>query len=188
MVSILELWLPILLSAVFVFVASSVMHMLLPIHRSDWKQVDGEEDVLKSMRGAGVKPGEYMFPFPKDMKCMNSPEMLEKLERGPVGFMTVFPNGPMRMGKSLVQWLVYCLVVGSLVAYIASIGLKAGSPFVDVFRLVTTAALLAHAVTQVTHSIWKGQCWLTTAKFIFDGVVYALITAATFAWLWPAAA
>ncbi len=67
--------------------------------------------------------------------------------------MTALPNGPLQMGKSLVRWFVYCLVVGGLVAYIASSGLEADTSLVDVFRLVSTAALLAHAATQVTHSI-----------------------------------
>ena len=42
--------------------------------------------------------------------------------------------------------------------------------------------------TSVNDSIWKGVSWCVTSKFMFDGVVYALVTGATFAWLWPAAA
>ena len=38
MVPLTDLWLPILLSAILVFVASSVMHMLLTYHRSDYRQ------------------------------------------------------------------------------------------------------------------------------------------------------
>ncbi len=39
MVPLSALWLPILLSAVIVFVASSILHMLLPYHRSDYNQI-----------------------------------------------------------------------------------------------------------------------------------------------------
>ena len=55
-----------------------------------------------------------------------------------------------------------------------------------VFRLTGTAAFLGYALTNVTNSIWKGVSWGVTAKFLFDGLVYALVTAATFGWLWPA--
>ena len=37
MVSLADLWLPILLSAVLVFVASSLIHMVLGWHRHDFK-------------------------------------------------------------------------------------------------------------------------------------------------------
>jgi len=34
MVSLAALWLPILLAAVFVFIASSIIHMVLPYHKT----------------------------------------------------------------------------------------------------------------------------------------------------------
>jgi len=43
MVPIAALWIPILLSAVIVFVASSIIHMLLPYHRSDYGNAPGRE-------------------------------------------------------------------------------------------------------------------------------------------------
>ena len=53
MVPITALWLPILLSAVIVFVASSIIHMLLPIHKSDYRQLPEEDRVLGTLRAAG---------------------------------------------------------------------------------------------------------------------------------------
>ena len=46
MVPIMSLWIPILLSAVFVFVASAILHMVLPVHKTDWKKVEREDDLL----------------------------------------------------------------------------------------------------------------------------------------------
>ncbi len=184
---LVELWLPILVSAVFVFVASSVIHMALPLHKSDYGKLNGEEGILAAMRAANVKPGEYMFPMCSSMKDMATPEDLAKLNQGPVGVMTVKANGPFTMGKCLGQWFVYCLVIGVLVAYVCRLGTAPGAGFSQVFRVTSAAAFLAHAFSSVHNSIWKGVAWSTTAKFLFDGLIYALVTGAAFAWLWPAA-
>ena len=103
MMSLTDLWLPILLSAVFVFIASSILHMVIPIHKSDFKKMPGEEKVLAEMRSQSVQPGSYTFPCAGTMKNMGSPEMVEKFKLGPVGFVTVVPNGPPAIGKSLAQ-------------------------------------------------------------------------------------
>lgn len=187
MVNVLELWLPILLSAVFVFIVSSVIHMLLPIHKGDFQKLPGEESVLEAMRAQGVKPGAYTFPCAASMKEMGSPEMLEKLNRGPVGHLTVMPNGPFSLGKSLAQWFLLSILIGVFAAYLASIGLSSGAPKMDVFRLAGSAGILGYAVGYIEGSIWKGVSWKITGKFIFDGIIYGLTTGATFAWLWPAA-
>src|ERR1700745_4165195 len=117
MVALTALWIPILLSAVLVFVASSIMHMVLPYHRSDYKKLPDEDKVLAVLRSAGVTRGLYMFPYctHQDMK---SPEMLEKQKQGPVGSMTIFPSGPANMGKYLATWFVYCVVVSLFAAYL----------------------------------------------------------------------
>ncbi len=182
-----DLWLPILLSAVFVFVVSSVLHMVIPIHKGDHRALPGEAGVLDALRSNGVKPGSYMFPCPASMKEMGSPEMLAKYQQGPVGWMTVLPNGAPAIGKSLIQWFVLSIVISALCAYVASFALAPGADYLRVFRLTGTVAVIAYATGTITESIWKGQAWSTAAKFVFDGVVYGLVTAGTFAWLWPAA-
>lgn len=187
MLSIAELWLPILLSAVFVFIVSSIIHMFLPIHKGDYSKLPGEEHILETMRAQSVAPGSYMFPCPSSMKDMCSPEMVEKRQRGPVGFLTVVPSGPSGMGKNLAQWFAFALLVGFLTALAAKTSLRAGADYHGVFHITAIAALLGYGVRPIPDSIWKGVEWIITLKFIFDGVVYALVTAATFAWLWPAA-
>ena len=186
MVSLTELWLPIVLSAVFVFIVSSIIHMAIPIHKGDFKKLPGEEKILAEMRAQGVRPGSYGFPCCESMKDMGSPEMIEKCKLGPVGFMAVSPNGPCNMGKSLVLWFLYSLLVGLLVAHAAGVGLHRGAGFAPVFHLASAAAILGYAIGARPESIWKGQKWSITLKFVFDGVVYGLVTGATFGWLWPA--
>jgi hypothetical protein len=110
MISLGALWLPILLSAVFVFIVSSILHMVLPIHRNDYGKLPGEPAVLEAMRTQSVTPGTYMFPRPDSVKDMCSPEMQEKYNQGPVGYLTVLPNGQPAMGKNLVLWFLYPLV------------------------------------------------------------------------------
>ncbi len=185
MVAVAELWLPILLSGVFVFIASSILHMVLPIHRSDYGKMPGEGEVRAAMRAGGLQQGSYMFPCPGSMKECSTPEHIAKMEEGPVGFMTILPNGPMSMGKSLGTWFVYCLVIGLFTAYLTGLSAAAGTEYMDIFRRAGTVAILGYAMSAVPDSIWKGVSWKITGKFIFDGVIYGLVTAGTFAWLWP---
>jgi hypothetical protein len=183
-----SLCLPILLSAVFVFVASSIIHMALPVHGGDFKKLPNEDQVLEAMRAQGVSPGHYVFPCPGSMKEMAAPETIEKYKRGPVGSLTLLPSGPPRMGRSLVQWFVLSIAIGCLSAYVGWVGLPRGAGFISVFRVTGTAAVLGYAFGHLQDSIWKGLSWRISSKFFLDGVVYGLVTGATFGWLWPSAA
>lgn len=184
MVPLTALWLPILLSAVIVFVASSIMHMLLPYHRGDYSQLPDEDKILAVLRSAALKRGLYVFPFctHKDMKL---PALLEKQKQGPVGFITIVPSGPPAMPKFLIQWFVYCLLIGFFVAYLTGHTVAHGAYYLAVFRVAGTAAFLAYGLAHLSNGIWKGQKWSVTIKEVIDGLVYALLTAGTFGWLWP---
>jgi len=172
------------LSAVIVFVASFIMHMVLRYHHSDYSQLPDEDRILATLRTAVLKRGFYIFPFctHKDMK---SPALIEKQKKGPVGFMTIVPSGPPAMPKFLIQWFVYCLLIGFFVAYLTSHTVAPGANYLVVFRVVGTAAFLAYGLGHVSNGIWKGQTWSSTIKEVADGLVYGLLTAGTFGWLWP---
>lgn len=185
MVSVASLWLPIVISAVIVFFASSILHMVLKYHRSDYSAMPGEANVLAAMRKENVTPGHYYLPHCVDMKKMGEPEMKAKFEKGPVAFVTVLPSGVPSMGKPLGTWFAFCLVIGALVAYLTGRTLGPGADYLAVFRVAGTAAFLGYAGSVATESIWKGQRWSTSAKHIFDGLVYALLTGGVFGWLWP---
>ncbi len=185
MVPISALWIPILLSAVIVFVASSVLHMVLPYHKSDYRKLPEEDRVVDVLRAAGVTPGPaYHFPHTTHIE-MKSPEVAEKFKRGPIGLLTVIPSGPPAMGKYLGMWFVYCVVVGIFAAFVAGSTLRPGTRYLVVFHLTGLAAFLAYGVGHLQDSIWRGQSWGVTAKHVFDGLIYALLTAGTFGWLWP---
>lgn len=186
MLSLAELWLPILLSAVFVFIASSILHMVLPIHRSDYKKLPGEADIMSAIRAQDVSVGLYMFPSADSMKDAYTPEMIEKFKEGPVGIMTVLPSGPPAMGKCLVQWFLYTILISIGVGHVTRTTLGPDTAFISVFHLAAAVAVLGYAGAVLADSIWKGQPWSNSLKFVFDGVVYSLVTGATFGWLWPA--
>jgi hypothetical protein len=185
MVSISALWLPILVSAVLVFLASSVIHMLLPYHKSDYSRLPGEDGVRAAMRKEKPAPGDYVVPYASSMKELGSPEMLEKYKEGPVGFLTVVPDGPPAMNKALGLWFVYLLAGSFVVAYVVSRTLVPDTHYLEVFRVAGTAAFLCYAGAQPMNSIWSGRKWSTTVKNVLDGLVYALLTAGVFGWLWP---
>lgn len=179
-----QLWLPIVLSAVIVFIASSIVHMALPYHRSDYKKLPDEEKVTASLRAAGLTRGLYIFPFctPKEMKLV---ENVEKYKQGPVGMMTVFPLGQPFMPKFLGQWFGYCLIISFFVAYLAAHTIPPGVRYLAVFRVVGTAAFLAYGLGNLVNGIWRGQPWSVVSKEVIDGLIYSLLTAGTFGWLWP---
>jgi hypothetical protein len=185
MTPLFALLLPILLSAVLVFLASSVIHMASPWHKSDYPKLPNEDQVMGALRPLSIPPGDYMMPRPASRKEMRSPEFLEKFKRGPVAMLTVMPSGDMGMTRQLVLWFVYCVVVGLFAAYVASRALPAGVPSDRVFRLTAVTAFIGYAVALWQMSIWYRRAWITTIKATVDGVIYGLLTAAMFAWLWP---
>ena len=184
MVSLAALWLPILLSAVIVFIASSILHMVLPYHKNDYSKLPDEEKVVAALRGMTLPRGLYIFPYCTHQE-MKKPEMVEKYKKGPVGHITIFPSGQINMGKYLGQWFVYCLIVAFFAAYLASRTLMPGTHYLQVFRVVGTAAFMAFGIGTLANGIWKGQPWGMTIKETVDGLIYGLLTAGTFGWLWP---
>ena len=186
MVSLTSLLVPIIVSAVIVFLASSILHMFLPYHRSDVAGVPNEPGVMEALRRFNIPPGDYMMPRAASPKEAKEPAFVEKLKQGPVAIMTVLPTGPFSMGKSLGQWFVYCVVIALFAAYVASRTLPPGAPYLSVFRIVGTVAFIAFVGGLWQDSIWWNRKWSTTLKSTADGLVYALLTAGTFGWLWPA--
>lgn len=185
MVSVIDLWLPILVSAVAVFFVSSVLHMALPFHRRDLAKLEREAEVLAAFRELAVAPGEYMFPCAPSMKDAGSPEMQEKFQRGPVGLLTIRPPGPWSMGPALGQWFALSLVISLLAGYAASMAFDTSATAMDVFRMIFVVVLAGNGVSSVHNSIWRSVRWSVTAVFLCDAIVYATCSAAIFAWLWP---
>ena len=183
---IIQMWLSILLSAVAVFILSSIIHMVFKYHNNDFGPLPNEEEVMADLGKHNIPPGEYNFPRANDMKEMGSPEFTEKMKKGPVGFITVMENAPLNMGKNLTQWFIYCVVVGIFAAYIAGHGLGPGARYLAAFRLVGSTAFVGYGLALIQNSIWYKRGWSSTFKNLFDSLIYALFTAGIFGWLWPA--
>lgn len=184
-----QLWLPIVVSAVIVFFASSVLWMALPLHKKDYSTPPNEEAVLSLLREHSFTPGQYFLPWcgGGDMK---DPAFQAKMKAGPWAMLTVMSQAP-SFGRCLGQWFASQLVIASLIAYPAAAAIQMGSaapPYLRVFQIVGSIALLAHCGMAGHNSIWRGVPWRITFTQLFDGVIYALLTAGTFAWLWPRAA
>lgn len=185
MISLISLWVPILLSAVIVFVASSVIHMAPLWHKGDYPKMAREAEALDALRPLSIPPGDYFIPRAGGMNEMRTSEFKDKLNKGPVAVMTVMPNGQIQMGRSMVQWFVFLIVVGIFSAYVAGRTLPVGTPYLRVFQIVGATAFGGYALALCELSIWYRRAWSLTLKSAFDGLIYAALTAGTFGWLWP---
>lgn len=185
MVPLTSLWLPILLSAVFVFVASSIIHMVLTYHRSDYRPLPSEDQVMAALRPFRIPPGDYFVPHASSPAAMKSPAFAEKINKGPVALMTVMPTGPFNMGTQLLQWFVYCAVISLFAGYLASRALGPGAEYLDVSQIASTAAFMGYGLGLWQHSIWFRKSWASTLRSNIDALIYGLLTGGTFGWLWP---
>ena len=183
---LIDLWLPILVSALAVFFVSSLVHMVFGYHKSDYNGLPDEGGILEAFRKAGAGPGDYFLPYATSFKDLANPDIMKKFEQGPVGFLTLRPAGPPAMGAQLGQWFLYTIFVSLSIAYVAGFALPEGATFLQVFRITGTIATLVYGLGHAPNSIWKAASWATSFKFLFDGILYGLATGAVFGWLWPA--
>jgi len=185
MTGLMALWLPILVASVFVFIASSLVHMVLPWHKNDYPRLQNEDAVLDALRPLAIPQGDYMMPRPTSRDDMKSAAFKEKMERGPVVMMTVFPSRSMSMGKNLSQWFIYTIVVSIFAAYITGHAAGADAHYRRVFRFAGATAFACYGMALWQQSIWYGRSWALTLKMNIDALIYAGLTAGTFGWLWP---
>ena len=183
--SIVALWLPILLAAVLVFVASSLVHMVLKWHNSDYHKLPNEDAVRDVIRAGNPAPAMYFTPHCPDHKLMGTPEFQQKFIEGPIALITIRPSGPPTMGGALFQWFLMSLFVAAVAACVATLGLPAGAPPSTVFWTAAWVAFMAYGAGSVRESIWMGRSWSATAKELADAALYAACTGAPLAWLWP---
>lgn len=184
-ISILQLWMPILLGTFLAWISSALIHVVVKYHNSDYQKLSNEEEVMTAIRNGSPKTGIHSMPYCTDMSEMSKPEVQEKFNKGPVAMLAVFPSGLPNMGKLMPQQIAYFLVSCILIAYCATQVLTAGAEFMPVFRLVATVGFLAFGWSNIPLSIWYGHPWSVTAKYLLDALIYGLVVAACFAWLWP---
>ena len=182
-----SLWLQVIVSAVVVFVASSILHMALKYHKADHKRLPNEDAVREAIARGNPAPGIYFTPYCADMKQMKEPATKEKFDKGPVALLTVFPKGLPKMPKHLTLWFGFIVLVSFVAAYVARHTLQPGDDGMLVMRITGTVAFAGYGLSHVSDSIWKGQPWANTLRALVDGAIYALLTGLTFRLLWPAA-
>jgi len=185
MVSVLALWLPILVAAVLVFIVSSIIHVVLKYHDSDFAAVPDEDRVQAALREFNLAPGDYVVPHACDAKERESDEFKAKAHQGPVVFMTVFPDDAFKMTGSLIKWFLYCILVGVFAAYVSGLAYAPGTDYMAVFRMSSTVAFAAYGLALLQNSIWMKKNWTATLKSVADAFVYALVTGGAMGWLWP---
>jgi len=185
MVALAQLWLPILLSAVAVFIASSLIHMVFKWHNSDYHKLPNEDEVRAAIRKGGPAPGQYVIPHCTDMKEMANPEFLKKYTEGPVGLMYVMPNKAPNMGPTLGLWFAFNLVVAFFTAYLCSRTLQPATEYLAVFRVAGTVTFIAYAMGCFPAAIWMGKPWSVVSKEVLDSLIYGLVTGGVFGSMWP---
>lgn len=188
MVSLTQLWLPILLAAVGVHIASAIIHMFLHFwHSADYHGFSNEDAVQAAIGKGNPAAGIYMVPYckPEDMR---KPETIEKFKKSPQAFLFVRTATGMNMTKPLVQWFLFCLLVALFGAYVAGATLAAGAAGAQVCRVVATVSFMAFGFGTIPYAIWFGEPWKSIGKALVDALIYGFIAGGVFAWLWPAAA
>jgi len=177
-------WLPVLLSSVAVFVVSSLMHMLLPWHRSDQAKLPNEAAVADILRS--IPAGDYRMPFASGPEEMRSAEFMERAAKVPMAIVTIMAGDmTSRFKRALFQWFVYSLVVSWLAGHIAGSTLAAGASSEMVFHTVGLTAFLGYGMALAQQPIWGGKPWIPTLKSMVDALIYAAVTAGIFVWCWP---
>ena len=183
-VSIIDLWLPILVASVIVFIAGFIMNMVLPHHRTDFAKLTDEDEFCKTVDSQKLAPSQYRFPHATTAAEMKEPAYQDKVNNGPVGILIIGPTGN-TMPKQLIQHFVYVLIVSLIAGYMGSAALGPGADYLQVFQIVGCAAFLAYSGALILNSIWFHMTWSLTFKHACDGLVYGLLTAGVFGWLWP---
>jgi hypothetical protein len=181
-----SLWLPVVVSAVAVWLVSAILHMALKYHRADYKKLTDEDAVGQALRKATGEPGVYVLPYSmgSDMK---DPALLKKYNDGPVAMITLLRSGPPNMMKHLGLWLLFCLLVSFVTSYIARHTLSAESAGLLVLRITATVAFVGHGFGFFVDGIWHGMPGSNVLRALVDALIYGLLTGAIFYWLWPGA-
>lgn len=183
----LSLWLPVVVAAVVVWIASALIWMLLGYHNGDFRKLPDEERFRELYAGGKIAPGQYVTPYWQDARGRDDKEFMKRFDSGPVGLFVAGRNGPPNMGRNMLLSLIFYLVVSFVVAYVARHTLTFGTDGRTVLRITGTIAIAIYALAGVPDSIWFWRPWSVTAKNVVDGIVYGLITGVIFMLLWPAA-
>ena len=182
-----SLWLPVVVSAVAVWLVSAVLHMVLKYHRADFRPLTDESEVAPALRKAVPGPSVYILPHCPEMSQLKDPAFVKKFEEGPVALITVLKSGPPNMGKNLVQWLLFCFLVSFTVGYVARNTLGFETDPETILQITGAVAFVGYGYGRFQDSIWHGIPWSNSLRGLIDAAVYAVVTGLVFRFLWPEA-
>lgn len=184
MTPFMSLLLPIVVSAVAVFVLTLIVHMM-PWHKRDYIRLPDEDGVMQALRPFNIPPNDYVTPHPGSGDYMKSPEYDAKREAGPVMWLTVAPPGPWNLGRIMGLWFLFVVVVSAAVACVVGTILPPGAHTHAVFHYAAAITFLSYAMGGVPMSIWYDRKWSTTFRNAVDSLLYALATGWIFSMMWP---
>ena len=92
--SLLELWLPVLLSAVAVFFASFVAWTILPHHKKDWRRLPDHDAFADAVKKLEIPPGQYLYPNVATNAEMKEEAYQQRFKDGPWGTLSIWPAAP----------------------------------------------------------------------------------------------
>lgn len=185
MVALPQLLIPIILSAVLVFIASSLIHMVFKWHNKDYGRLSNEDEVRAAINKGNPAPGQYVMPWAMGPESFKDPECQKKFVEGPVAVMYIKTPGVPKMGPQLGTWFGFNVVVSIFVAYIASRTLPQGTEYLRVFQVVGATGFVSYALGEIPLAIWMGKPWAVAFKDVLDGLIYGLLMGGAFGWLWP---
>ncbi len=181
------LWLPIIATAVLVFVASSLIHMVFKWHNSEYRKLANEDAVAAALRAGAPTPGQYALPHCTDMKDLQKDEVRSKFREGPVGLITIKPSGEPKMGGALGSWFLFNLVVAAAAAAVALKLFGIPGEGHRASQLVGLLTFATYAGGSIQNAIWVGKPWGAAAKDVLDALIYGGVSLMVFRWLWPGA-
>lgn len=185
---LMQLWAPILVSSVLVFVASSILWMATPLHRKDYGDPPDQDGLREALTRGGFRAGMYFIPWRKTGTSGDQdPRFKEHLAQGPWATLMVAGRPP-SYARTLGLWFMNCLVISAAVAYAGASAMRlgVGAPeYMEVFRVIATVAGLAHGGMAAHDTMWRGLGWRFAGVKIVDAVIYGLLTGGAFGWLWP---
>ena len=174
---LVDLWLPIVLSGLAVFMLSAMVWTVFPHHKKEWGGFPNESAVADAVRAANLAPGLYHFPHAADQQAMGTPEMKAKMEKGPIAFVTILPNGQFAMGPMMAKSVLSSVLIATFTGYVAFHSVMAGAEYLTVFRIVGTVTFMAYAFGTMADSVWFGRPWKSWMLGAGDALMYALVTA-----------
>jgi hypothetical protein len=184
-ISLTQLWLPIVVGTGLAWIASGLIHMVIKWHNADYQKLGNEIEVMEAVGNGSPPLGLHAFPFCIDMNEMRDEAVQQRFKDGPVGFLTILPNGMPNMGKLMFQQISFFLVGCVAIAYCARLALDPGTDYMVVFRFVGTVGFLTFGWATIPFSIWFGHTWGMTARYLADAFIYGMVIAGSFAWMWP---